>query len=747
MEEPILIVEAKKNLKKFNVPTTLPKIKYSLAGVIQNWKNAWEAILQVQEYCVNQGARYALVTNGHQYIGFKAICERCSWLKGQALVLRSPEILQKNFTLLYEFFSKETISQDKFSEFAFPREEPAKRKKPHTLVNVDNTGYRNELYSVLDAGFRRILLDVPSDDDPEFIRKCYCSSKDTERYTGQLNSVLIDPLPIFRSPIEEVRPGYRKDAFDQTFGKKVGYTTPKPLFVLMGGGGVGKTWFLRWYFEECMESAASKKTVVVYCDFRGIACNSDELRSRILKLVIEGIISKTEKYTTKFNQLYEIFRERIDRELKGALKPFVMDREQKEKEIGRLIQEYQNYSIDHLQALVVYLQKKLEKRVLVVLDNMDQKGVGLQNKLYEIGQELVYGSGLAVIVCLREGTYRRITNSPTFNAFASKEFHVRAQPIDLILEKRFEFLQDNLASKKITLTPTTSTKIDVSDFDRFIRLIDRSLLDRSSDPLILECITSISNANIREQLEMIYVFLVSGQTKIQDYFWNYVLRKDAKIPFHEFLHSLIYEDHKFFVEGLGHRFMNVFEPAPKKNSSHFTCLRILKYLHEGLGQAGELQPRDFITRKDVFEEFRDFGWSEDEITFHLKRMATFGLVMPESGDAANLLSEGAYALTKSGLYYLNTLYAEFTYFSAMAVDTSILDFGDTVNEIARILRRNISSLKISLSARMKITERFIGYLDAREQAELRGAIARHPLVGNVRFVPRMIQTILTIPKN
>ena len=738
LQEPILVVEAKKNLKTFEIPTTTDKINYSLSGVIQNWKNAWSAICQVQNYCVHQGARYALVTNGRQYIAFKAISERTSWKQGHALVLGSHKILRKNFTIFYECLSKETIAQDKLTDFAFPRDISTIRKKPRTLIRVPNTGYRNKLYDVLDATFREILLDVPSK-DPEFLRKCYCSSEDAMCYKGQLNVVLVDKLPIFRSPVEEVRPGDRRDSFARTFHNNNIRSSTKPLFVIMGGSGVGKTSFLHWYFDKDIP----RNSVIIFCDYRTIVCNTDELHDRTLKLVIDQVKNKTEGFTTKFNQLYEIFRKRIDRELEGALKPFVKESDEKEKAIGKLLEKYQDYSTQQLLSIVSYLKEKKDMQVIVILDNMDQKSPELQDKLYQIGHEFVYGSDLIVIVSLREATYRRMTNSPNFNAFASKEFHVKAQPIDLILEKRLNFLGGELTNRKIKIETPTGT-LDVMDIDRFVALIRRSLLTEIADPRILECITAISNGNIREQLEMIYKFLISGQTKIDEYFWNYASNQETNIPFHEVLHSLLHEDHKFFDEGLGHRFINIFEPAPKPNSSHFMSLRLLKYLETVLGQTGELRQTDFVTIEDIFNEFGDYGWSKEEISFHMHRLADFGLLMPESGDIKDTIIEQPCALTKCGIYYLNTLYAEFAYFSAMACDTSIADM-DRVNEIGQILRDNISSPKIPLHARKNMAKKFISYLDSKEQLEIKGAISKHPGLGSVRFVPRMIQILLKIP--
>ena len=603
LEEPVLVVEAKKNLTEFEIPTAVKTINYSLSGVMRDWKNAWSAIKQAKEYCDHQGARYALITNGRQYIAFKAISERGSWEKGHAIVLGSPSILRENFSLFYECLSRYTISQDRLSEVAFPKEIPLFREKPRTLIKIPNSGYRNELYSILDAAFRDILLDVPQN-NPDFLRECYCSSEDAMRYSGHLSGVLVDPLPNFRAPIDEIRPGHRKDSFNETVGKNSFIFGGVPLFIVMGGLGVGKTSFLHWYFEHYMPNKAKENSIVVFCDYRMIECTTEELHGRTLKIVIDEILSKTGQYTTNFNQLTEMFRKKIDRELKGALKPFVNNIEEKNKMISTLLQQLQDYGPDHLKALVDYIKGRIGKRVIVVLDNMDQKSPDLQDKLYQIGHELGYSCGLIVVVSIRESTFRRIMRSATYNAVASREFHVKAQPVDLILEKRLAFLRNHLTQSKISLPMPGGKTLDVLELDRFIQLIRRSLLSDQADPNILECITAISNGNIREQLDMLYSFLVSGQTKIEDYFWNYVRNVTARIPFHEVMHSILYEDHKFFDEGAGHRFMNVFEPSIGKHASHFTSLKILHYLNKGLGHTGDLHSTDFISPEELIEEIR-----------------------------------------------------------------------------------------------------------------------------------------------
>ncbi|MCX5671439.1 MAG: hypothetical protein NTU94_09000 [Planctomycetota bacterium] len=744
LQEPILVVEAKRILKDFEIPSKIDLVHYSLRGVITLWANAWDAIVQAQKYCVNKGARYALVTNGRQWIAFKAISERGSWLDGKALVLSSPDVVRKHFPLFYECLSRETISEDKLTELAFPREGPATRRKARSAITVSNSGYRNELYSVLDSAFRQILLDVPIS-DPNFLRECYCSSADAMKYSGQLNAAVVDPSPIFRSPVAEIRPGHRKDAFSQTLEQSpASVQSPSPLFVVMGGQGVGKTTFLHWYFDEQMPEEAKNRTIVVYCDFRTIECTTDELHARTLRLVIEGILSQTPQYTSEFSQLYEIFRARVDRELKGTLRPYAADPVERDKRISDLLARFQDYGSDHLKALVSYLRAKPGKQTVIILDNMDQKSPELQDNLYQIGHEFVYGCSATVVVAIRESTFRRMTRLPTFNAFASIEFHLKAQRIDLILEKRLNYLASRLSASKICITTQDGKSLEVADFDRFLGLLRRSLLDSQSDQRILECVTAISNGDMRKQLDMIYSFLVSGQTKIADYFWDYARGQSSCIPFHEFIHSLLHEDRKFFDEGAGDWFINVFQPAPQANASSLTALRLLHYLRAGLGHNGDLRPTDFVQIDQLEEAFAPYGVGKSELSFHVSRLAEFGLLATESGEQQQLFGDTSYALTKSGIYYLDQLYWEFAYFSAMACDTSISK-QSIVDPITSILSSNLAGPKIPLHARCKMAELFAGYLDKIEQVELRGAISRHPVLAGVRFVPRMIAQLRSVP--
>lgn len=384
LTEPILVVEAKRLLAIFEIPTATNQIRYKLDGVIKkSWPNAWQAILQAQQYCglPHVGARYAMVTNGQQFILFKALAER-RWVDSYALCFASPQQVIAHFTDFYESISRDTVAADRLAIRVAKTPEPVTRRKPKASVGPIHQGYRNDMHDVCYRAFAEVLLDVPHPSE-DFIRECYCTSPDVQKYKAQMDSCLTDPLPIFRGPVRAVRPGHRADPFSKTFANGQGGAGAKPLFILMGGPGAGKTMFLKWYFTQQMPRKGKENSVIVHVDFREVECEPEQVHELTLKLAINQLTSKASDYVTNFDQLREIFGEAIQRALAGPLKPFAEEPLERDRRISQIIMDHQDNSRDHLAALVAYLSRKCSKQVIIILDNMDQKSYDLQDKLIQ----------------------------------------------------------------------------------------------------------------------------------------------------------------------------------------------------------------------------------------------------------------------------------------------------------------------------------------------------------------------------
>jgi hypothetical protein len=170
-------------------------------------------------------------------------------------------------------------------ELAWGESEEGFHAKPRTALGRMGGGFRNQLFDVLESIFGPVLIDT-FEPTPDFLTRCYATSEDASRYRSRLSSILVDPIPSFRNPIQLVKPGAKKDPFDANFRAQVDSRKQTPLVVLMGGPGVGKTTFLEWYFKTQRPDTESD-FLLVKLDFRHIECTPAEVHATTLKNLVE----------------------------------------------------------------------------------------------------------------------------------------------------------------------------------------------------------------------------------------------------------------------------------------------------------------------------------------------------------------------------------------------------------------------------------------------------------------------------
>jgi len=111
--------------------------------------------------------------------------------------------------------------------------------------------------------------------------------------------------------------------------------------------------------------------------------------------------------------------------------------------------------------------------------------------------------------------------------------------------------------------------------------------------------------------------------------------------------------------------------------------------------------------------------------------------MPQGLEASHDFIGEPFALTMSGLYYLEQLFAQATYFSLMVHDTTLFD-ERVCNEVGALLVKHSSEPKLPLFARNEMAAKFLRYLEALESRELNdGAAGKHPIFQRISFVSKM----------
>ena len=119
-----------------------------LSGPVLSAAAVNEAVVQVRDYCSEQGIRFAIATNGYAWIVFRAMREDMPWRDGQAVIFASLEQIEQQFTdfwnvLAYESVCAGSLDTEFGSQLRIQRE---LHRVTNILWNADLPLQRNRLH-------------------------------------------------------------------------------------------------------------------------------------------------------------------------------------------------------------------------------------------------------------------------------------------------------------------------------------------------------------------------------------------------------------------------------------------------------------------------------------------------------------------------------------------------------------------------------------------------------------------------
>jgi len=112
----IAVIEAKRSGDTFHLPTDLSRVKnLRLAGVVRTVKNLQTHISQVFAYCSNNGIEYAVVTNGLQYVIFRAIrTDGIHIGQGRVIVFLGFDDIEARFVEFWSLLARPNVEKRRF---------------------------------------------------------------------------------------------------------------------------------------------------------------------------------------------------------------------------------------------------------------------------------------------------------------------------------------------------------------------------------------------------------------------------------------------------------------------------------------------------------------------------------------------------------------------------------------------------------------------------------------------------------
>lgn len=675
-----VVLEAKKTGSYFDIPKSMNARNYKIKGCIKGITSLHNAIKQARSYCIDIGSKYAIISNGYQFVIFSAFLPGRSWEEATCVVFNSLKDIKEHFNLFWNIFSRSSVSLGSLIEYLDKqRSNLSFNKVIDCIYNNDQKWSRNKLYQQLRPIADFVFSELIDAAKTDILKECYVFERSNRNLGDELDTLLIDRLPHYTANYK-IKDIFEREARAGVFERQY-YDFQKtdidlPLVVLLGGVGSGKSTFLHRFFKVVLKNKES--LLWFYLDFRASSFDVNQIDDFIYSQILNQFQLKY------FNEIKDILE-------KVGFNPSIGDKR------------------DHIKKLFTLL-KYLKFSIAIVIDNVDQHDFKFQENLFIFSNHLCKEIKVITILSLREETFFLSTRNGVFDAFHVPVFHISSPNFLNMILPRIKFSIDLLMNEEFT----KRQRIDQStkdDLIRFFEILKRSLSkDNEQSRRIVSFFENVSVGNMREALQMFSNFLISGNTNIEEMF---VKEKDEdgdtfQIAFHQLLKSIMLGEFRFYSSDRS-KTANIFDFDTSISDSHFNQLRILNYLSEKRN-AKSLVGRGYISIDDIIIKAEDVTLPRNVVIDSLSRLSQFSLVLYDNQSRTDLVTASFVKITPAGDLYLNDLIHQFGYLDNVLFDTPVADT-DLVSQIRHSLN------EYSLPNRVNRTKLFIQYLLKSEQSE------------------------------
>ncbi|AFM14225.1 hypothetical protein [Turneriella parva] len=704
-----LIVEAKREGVYFELPLDYSRTKIKLRHITESNKQVKAAVEQVAMYGLRKGCRVVAITNGTQYVGFLTFKQNQELYEGNAIVFDSLERIRDNFTEFWNCFSKQGIERAYLSinldssPTNFP---PAKISE--SIPDFPVYKRRNHLQSELVTLAEMVIAEISdlSEIRKVFLDNCYCDSGALSQYSLQARNILqaryAGLFPGIQAPsIETIvnrKSGVKGEVFDISFARK-------PIIIL-GDVGIGKTTFMHNLFENVIP-AKQLGIVLIHIDLGLNAIIETDLGGFILDQIEKQLIENFKIDITESSFITGVYHSQLSKFERGIAKDLkVSNPSLYDKERYEFLKNLVGNREKHLKNVIDHFLKARNQKLVLILDNLDQRSESDQEKGFLIATEFTAQHNLPVFISLRPDTFHRSVKTGSLSAYHPTAYTISPPRIDEVLRKRLEFAL-KIVKGEIPLERIARVSVQLKNLQDFIEIMLYSL---SQNAELYRFLDNVSNSNVRRALEFIKTFMKSGHINTDDIIDRYNRHGLYLIPKHAITRAVIFGEYKYF-DAKSSPIVNIYDIIERNKAEHFLGLIILEYLESKMNQNIDYGYSSF---QEIFNYAQSKGFLDRQVKAKIENLFDGKLIEDNvhSGNITAYSNEVRLRITANGLYMIKYLSREFVYLDAVVVDTPILDTG---------IKEAIDVQDALIEARLDNAREFLIYLtDCATEASIQG---------------------------
>ena len=516
------IVEAKREIVAFGLKSSQSGQAYALGGTVL--KAALEAIRQVIPYCAFKGAELACVTNGTEWIIFRAnrLGDGMDILAGKGYVFASLGCIAENFRLFHDLLSYEAVQMLRFrgpfqeaeglpmrdlSFFKACRSASSRRTLPRSAFAVD-----------FDALMNSFFQRLKGEEDPEMIVKCFVVTEESELADRKLVRVAEELVDRLRTVDSET--GQELLELIQSVRRH----NQHRFALLVGTKGAGKSTFIDRFFRFVLPQKTAEHLVIVRLD---LALNNGN-ENTILHWLNKHLLEECEKsvFTLDAPSFDEtvgaMFWDEYQRWSRGTLK-YLHDTDKNtfKIEFGRHVEKIrQEQPHDYIKRLIRHIVYSRKKIPCLILDNTDHYSISFQERVFQYARSIYESELCIVIIPITDRTSWQLSKQGALQSFESEVLYLPTPQPHRVIERRISFLLEKLDQEKKKQSSDyfigRNIRLNIQDISAFAASLNRIFVETKNTS---DWLGGLVNYDIRRLLELTKEVIASPQSARPRLFW------------------------------------------------------------------------------------------------------------------------------------------------------------------------------------------------------------------------------------
>ena len=662
-----VVVEAKRDGRELGFENANVR-PYRLNGPMFKQPAVKEGLAQAISYAAYQGCEVGVLTNGREWVIFRAnrLGDGKTIGDGFGFVFPNIDAVAEHFKLFWELMSYDSAFTYGYrSHFLEAEGSPVRSvafKEPVRKAGEARLLKSSELASDIRVVMSRFFTRLSGDQDPELLAACFVESRESREADRKLVRISEDLV------------GHVREMDDATGAELVEMirislaSAVRDFVILIGTKGAGKSTFIDRFFKQVLPSNVSRKTVHVTIDLRDHPGDRESIVPWLKRRVLEALESalNADRPLT-YDELRGMFFDEYLRLREGAYRHlYQTDPQLFRTEFGKHLEEIRAGDPDaYIQGLLRHVLTNRKHLPVIVFDNADHFTIEFQEAVYQYARSVHAKAASLTILPITDRTSWQLSRQGALQSFEHEALFLPTPSMRSILQRRITYLVDKIAAEERAEDGRYFTergiRLSLPDLAGFVASLEGVLL---RSPEVSDTIANLSNNDVRRALQITGELMSSPHIPVSRLVGAHLSGSSSNVPLYLIERALVLGRYDIYPEDKSEFVRNMFALSDDVDTSPLLGLRLLRLLQDA---PEEEHVGKFLHVSDISAYMTAMQFSLSAVNTWLDAMLKSGLCWAYDPTISTVYESDRVEISPSGVQHLRWATSDYDYVRTMAL--------------------------------------------------------------------------------